>query len=395
MLAKITLFACFLRPLLTRNAEWYNDKTFRLPKREPVRVGYKREVKLQLGETHEIETLSMVPPIFKVDHFFSEEECLYLIHLAKTTGLHTSPLHPIPSDFNSTKDVFNEWDTNHNGVLEAIEFTYIKGKGDLYLDEEDIAEMINKLGIDKNNDGVIDYQEFQVTSGEKIKRYFAELAKTNPRLRSRNSKQAWLFHYGAHDKLLEGFHERLARLTMLPHDLIEMSEPIQVVHYEQGGHYHCHHDSDDLDPSMPCCTYGSEHMNCRVCRYLTVMVFLTNVTRGGETAFPVADNQTTFSYENWVSEAIHKCNLAKGCHKSNLIIKPQMGTILMWYNHDVDPRTGWIGDLDPTTYHGGCDVIENDKWIANSWINVIGRKGSQESYMGWFKQKFEHHSDEL
>jgi hypoxia-inducible factor prolyl 4-hydroxylase len=44
----------------------------------------------------------------------------------------------------------------------------------------------------------------------------------------------------------------------------------------------------------------------------------------------------------------------------------------MWYNHLRDDETGWVGELDPRTYHGGCDVIKGHKWIANSWINIIG-----------------------
>ena len=24
------------------------------------------------------------------------------------------------------------------------------------------------------------------------------------------------------------------------------------------------------------------------------------------------------------------------------------------------------------TYHGGCDIIKGEKWIANNWINILG-----------------------
>ena len=44
----------------------------------------------------------------------------------------------------------------------------------------------------------------------------------------------------------------------------------------------------------------------------------------------------------------------------------------MWYNHYVDSTTGWVGGIDPMTYHGGCDVIRGQKWIANNWINIMG-----------------------
>ena len=44
-----------------------------------------------------------------------------------------------------------------------------------------------------------------------------------------------------------------------------------------------------------------------------------------------------------------------------------------------------MGGLDPMTYHGGCDVTSatHEKWIANTWINIIGSKGSRESRKGW------------
>ena len=63
-------------------------------------------------------------------------------------------------------------------------------------------------------------------------------------------------------------------------------------------------------------------------------------------------------------------NLSKRCHTSNLLIPAKKGTAIMWYNHEVDPRLGWLGDLDYHTIHGGCDVLKGEKWIANSWINA-------------------------
>ena len=67
------------------------------------------------------------------------------------------------------------------------------------------------------------------------------------------------------------------------------------------------------------------------------------------------------------------------------MIQPTQGTALFWYNHHLDKSTGWMGHLDEMTYHGGCDVTSSahDKWIANTWINVIGSKGSRDSKKGW------------
>ena len=68
-----------------------------------------------------------------------------------------------------------------------------------------------------------------------------------------------------------------------------------------------------------------------------------------------------------------KCNLANNnCHRSNLVVQPRRGSLLMWYNHNVDGEGG-MGELDWMSYHGGCDVLgRGEKWIANMWINVVG-----------------------
>lgn len=45
---------------------------------------------------------------------------------------------------------------------------------------------------------------------------------------------------------------RVIRLTRLPPTLVDLSEPLQVVRYEEGGHYHAHHDSGPVYPETAC-----------------------------------------------------------------------------------------------------------------------------------------------
>ena len=52
------------------------------------------------------------------------------------------------------------------------------------------------------------------------------------------------------------------------------------------------------------------------------------------------------------------------------VLHTQEGSALIWYNHKVDPETGWFGDLDIRSLHGGCNVIKGSKWIANNWIDA-------------------------
>ncbi|KAK3737073.1 hypothetical protein QZH41_013883 [Actinostola sp. cb2023] len=154
----------------------------------------------------------------------------------------------------------------------------------------------------------------------------------------------------------------MSRLTML-------LKLVQVVHYPESGHYHCHHDSEVINRELPCCTYGRK--NCRLCRYLTVMIFLNDVEDGGELAFPVADN-STYNWEFWTKESYTKCNMVKHCSKSNVIVQPKAGKAVVFYNHLFDKKTQWSSALDPRALLGDCQVTKGEKWIANVWINIIG-----------------------
>lgn len=50
---------------------------------------------------------------------------------------------------------------------------------------------------------------------------------------------------------------------------------------------------------------------------------------------------------------------------------PKKGAALFWYNHVIDNVTGWLGELDEMSSHGGCDVIQGVKWAANNWLNAV------------------------
>ena len=96
------------------------------------------------------------------------------------------------------------------------------------------------------------------------------------------------------------------------------------------------------------------------------------MTKGGETAFPVADDPDKLDTRNY------SVTLNKRCHEANLLIKPKKGTAVMWYNHILEhDGADHMGKADAMTLHGGCDVIEGVKWIANVWINAPLRSGGE------------------
>lgn len=340
-----------------------------LPRLNGMKVGHVQKRQLSPGKVYEIKTLSLRPPIFEIPDFLSEDECQTIINRASKAGLDTSEVQDPETGINiepTNKATFHSWDYNNDGVIDKVEVMHnLVDLSDLYFSEEDIAKMFVELKVDKNNNGVMDLKEFLAVTTNKIMKSLHNMAKRLPRVKSRNSQQTWLDH-----RKIKGLNDRVAALTKLPRAVIEESEELQVVHYHPEGHYHCHHDSQDFEPNVPCCAFR-DRSHCRLCRYITVLYFLNDVEEGGETAFPVADN-ATFSSEAWAKITKFRCDLSKHCHKANLFVKPRKGTAILWYNHLRNEKTGWHGRLDEMTYHGGCDIIKGEKWIANNWINILG-----------------------
>lgn len=69
---------------------------------------------------------------------------------------------------------------------------------------------------------------------------------------------------------------------------------------------------------------------------------------------------------------LSKCNSHEYCPKGNLVIKPERGKAIVWYNHVLNDDGTWIGGLDNRMYYGHCDVIKGEKWIATNWLNIDG-----------------------
>ena len=345
-------------------------KSFNLTRLKPGSVGSTTE-KIISGRTFKMTTLSQNPPIFEIPNFLSQKECNEIIDMAIVSGLKESR---VIDDGDRLKDLeptnrktFNIWDYNQDGIISLTEIRYnLFDLRDLYLDEIEIKKILNDLMKTKQKLDFLDYDNFaKVTVTGMIKR-FHEYAIRNPKTNSRYSAQAWISHKG-----MTSLSRRLAGVTHLPLEMIENSEDLQVVKYKPGGHYHCHYDSVDKVPNKPCCHYRDKRP-CQLCRYMTVLYFLNNPQKGGETAFPIADN-SSYSKRVWDSISKEHCDFSRYCYKAKLHIKPEKGKAILWYNHLIDKNTGGIGQLDPLSLHGGCDVIKGEKWIANNWINAVDK----------------------
>jgi len=78
-------------------------------------------------------------------------------------------------------------------------------------------------------------------------------------------------------------------------------------------------------------------------------------------------------YEIFSARAIDESNQIDGCSlNTSLNIKPKKGKAIFWYNHHTNPRDGMIGDINQEAMTAHCEVKKGEKWIASSWINIIG-----------------------
>ncbi|CAG7836314.1 unnamed protein product [Allacma fusca] len=105
------------------------------------------------------------------------------------------------------------------------------------------------------------------------------------------------------------------------------AEELQVASYAFGGHYEVHMDALRLT---------SETMD-RGDRIATFMFYLTDVEKGGSTAFPMA----------------------------GVAARPVKGSAVFWNNLFSS------GNPDERTWHGACPVIMGEKWVANKWIRYF------------------------
>ncbi|KAK9741979.1 hypothetical protein RND81_03G141000 [Saponaria officinalis] len=150
-----------------------------------------------------------------------------------------------------------------------------------------------------------------------------------------------MFLEKAQDDIVAAIEARIAAWTFLP---IENGESMQVLRYELGQKYEPHFD------------YFQDKVNQQRGghRIATVLMYLSNVEKGGETVFPNSKAKLRQPKNDSFSE----------CAQTGYAVKPRKGDALLFFSLHPDALT------DPLSLHGSCPVIEGEKWSATKWIHV-------------------------
>lgn len=106
-------------------------------------------------------------------------------------------------------------------------------------------------------------------------------------------------------------------------------EGLQILHYKPGGEYKAHFDYFPYDQ-----TGSKQHLAKSGQRVSTLILYLSDVEQGGETAFP----------------------------ELGVTVLPIKGSAV--YFEYCNSK----GEIDPQTLHAGMPVIKGEKWIATKWM---------------------------
>lgn len=143
-------------------------------------------------------------------------------------------------------------------------------------------------------------------------------------IRNRTSEGVWFQR--EEDEFIARLDQRIASLMNWP---VENGEGLQILHYNRGGEYRPHFDY--FPPDQAGSAVHTAHGGQRVA---TLIVYLNDVPRGGETVFPEA-------------------GLSVAAKQGNAVYFRYMNG---------------IRQLDPLTLHAGAPVEAGDKWIMTKWV---------------------------
>ncbi|PSC72823.1 Prolyl 4-hydroxylase subunit alpha-1 [Micractinium conductrix] len=155
------------------------------------------------------------------------------------------------------------------------------------------------------------------------------------------------------DPVVAAVEERIATWTKLN---VSHQEDMQILRYSLGQKYGAHYDS--LENDSP--------------RVATVLLYLSDVEEGGETAFP--------GTSEWIDKSVQERFAPySACAAGHVAAKPKKGDAMVFFSLKPDSK------LDDASLHTGCPVIKGIKWTATKWIhtepfrpNLLGQEDADE-----------------
>ncbi|XP_068647322.1 probable prolyl 4-hydroxylase 6 isoform X2 [Aristolochia californica] len=144
-----------------------------------------------------------------------------------------------------------------------------------------------------------------------------------------------------HDEVVRWIEDRISSWTFLPK---ENGEPLHILHYEAEDKYKPYYDYFK----------GKSSNLIEGQRLATVLIYLSNVSKGGETILPNSElKDAQLKDETW-----------SPCAKASYAVKPVKGNALLFFNLHLNLTE------DDSSLHGSCPVIEGEKWIAMKRIHT-------------------------
>ncbi|KAL3639014.1 putative prolyl 4-hydroxylase 3 [Castilleja foliolosa] len=160
------------------------------------------------------------------------------------------------------------------------------------------------------------------------------------------------------DKVVRAIEKRIADYTLIP---VENGEHLQILHYEKGQKFDPHYDyfTDEF------------HLKNGGQRVATVLMYLSDVEKGGNTIFPNAKKGDISSVRGrkCAKRGVSgKSNISsvrgRKCAKRGVSVKPKMGDALLFWSVRPD------GTKDPSSLHGARPVLKGNKWSCTKWMHA-------------------------
>ncbi|KAF8369428.1 hypothetical protein HHK36_032563 [Tetracentron sinense] len=86
----------------------------------------------------------------------------------------------------------------------------------------------------------------------------------------------------------------------------------------------------------------------------TIVLYLSNVTRGGEVVFPKSEFKKTQPRDDTLSD----------CAKTSYALRPMKGNALLFFSHHLNMTP------DESSLHARCPVLEGEMWCATKFFHV-------------------------